>query len=113
MMMTEITCFKAYDVRGRVPEELNEDIAYRIARAYADFIQPQRVTVGRDIRLSSADLARAVIRGLTDSGVDVGDIGVGGTELVYFTTFHEKLDGGIMVTARHNTPDYNGMKFVR
>ncbi len=113
MMMTEITCFKAYDVRGRVPEELNEDIAYRIARAYADFIQPQRVTVGRDIRLSSADLARAVIRGLTDSGVDVVDIGVGGTELVYFTTFHEKLDGGIMVTASHNPPDYNGMKFVR
>ncbi len=111
--MTKITCFKAYDARGRVPEELNEEIAYRIARAYAQFVQPQRVTVGRDIRLSSAGLTDAVIRGLTDSGVDVIDIGVGGTELVYFATFHEKLDGGIMVTASHNPPDYNGMKFVR
>jgi phosphomannomutase len=113
MTMTEITCFKAYDVRGRVPEELNEDIAYRIARAYADFIRPRRIVVGRDIRLSSADLTRAVIRGLTDAGVDVVDIGVGGTELVYFTTFHSGLDGGIMVTASHNPPNYNGMKFVR
>jgi phosphomannomutase len=111
--MTEITCFKAYDVRGRVPEQLNEDIAYRIARGYADFVQPRRVAVGRDIRLSSADLARAVIRGLTDAGVDVVDIGVGGTELVYFATFHLGLDGGIMVTASHNPPNYNGMKFVR
>ena len=111
--MTKITCFKAYDARGRVPEELNEEIAYRIARAYAKFVQPQRVAVGRDIRLSSAGLTDAVIRGLTDSGVDVIDIGIGGTELVYFATFHEKLDGGIMVTASHNPPDYNGMKFVR
>ena len=111
--MTKITCFKAYDARGRVPEELNEEIAYRIARAYAKFVQPQRVAVGGDIRLSSAGLTDAVIRGLTDSGVDVIDIGIGGTELVYFATFHEKLDGGIMVTASHNPPDYNGMKFVR
>ena len=111
--MTKITCFKAYDARGRVPEELNEEIAYRIARAYAKFVQPQRVAVGRDIRLSSAGLTDAVIQGLTDSGVDVIDIGIGGTELVYFATFHEKLDGGIMVTASHNPPDYNGMKFVR
>ncbi len=111
--MTKITCFKAYDARGWVPEELNEEIAYRIARAYAKFVQPQRVAVGRDIRLSSAGLTDAVIRGLTDSGVDVIDIGIGGTELVYFATFHEKLDGGIMVTASHNPPDYNGMKFVR
>jgi phosphomannomutase len=111
--MTTITCFKAYDARGRVPEELNEDIAYRIARAYADFVQPRRVAVGRDIRLSSADLMQAVVRGLVDSGVDVVDIGIGGTELVYFATFHLELDGGIMVTASHNPPDYNGMKFVR
>ncbi|MEE8094546.1 MAG: phosphomannomutase [Gammaproteobacteria bacterium] len=108
-----MTCFKAYDVRGRVPEELNEEIAYRIARGYAEFVQPRRVAVGRDIRLSSADLAQAVIRGLTDAGVDVVDIGVGGTELVYFATFHAGLDGGIMVTASHNPPNYNGMKFVR
>jgi phosphomannomutase len=111
--MTKITCFKAYDVRGRIPEELNEDVGYRIARAYAEFIRPQRVAVGRDIRLSSDDLTAAVIRGLTDSGVDVVDIGIGGTEMVYFATFNGQLDGGIMVTASHNPPDYNGMKFVK
>ena len=111
--MTTINCFKAYDVRGRVPEELNEDIAYRIARAYAQFVEPQRVAVGRDIRLSSDALTEALRRGLVDSGVDVVDIGIGGTELVYFATFHEGLDGGIMVTASHNPPNYNGMKFVR
>ena len=111
--MTAITCFKAYDVRGRVPEELNPDIAYRIGRAYADFLQPKRVAVGRDIRLTSADLAEALRRGLNDSGVDVVDIGVGGTELIYFATAHWELDGGIMVTASHNPPNYNGLKFVR
>jgi len=111
--MTNISCFKAYDVRGRVPDELNEDITYRIARAYAQFVNPRRVAVGRDIRTSSDSLANALMRGLTDAGVDVLDIGVGGTELVYFATFHEELDGGIMVTASHNPPDYNGLKFVR
>jgi phosphomannomutase len=111
--MSEITCFKAYDVRGRVPGELNEDIVYRIARAYAEFVSPRTVAVGQDIRASSPALAAALIRGLTDSGVDVIDIGIGGTELVYFATFHERLDGGIMLTASHNPPDYNGMKFVR
>jgi len=111
--MTKITCFKAYDVRGRIPDELDEEVAYRIARAYAEFIRPRRVTVGRDIRLSSDSLTEAVIRGLTDSGVDVVDIGVGGTEMVYFATFHKQLDGGIMVTASHNPPDYNGMKFIK
>ena len=111
--MTEITCFKAYDVRGRVPDELNEDIAYRIARAYCNFIKPKRVAVGHDIRLSSISLARAVTRGLVDSGVNAVTIGTGGTELIYFATFHDKLDGGIMITASHNPPDYNGMKFVR
>ena len=111
--MTSITCFKAYDVRGRVPEELDEDVAYRIGRGYAEFVAPRTVAVGRDIRTSSPALADALTRGLTDSGVDVLDIGVGGTELVYFATFHRKLDGGIMVTASHNPPNYNGMKFVR
>jgi phosphomannomutase len=111
--MKKITCFKAYDVRGRVPEELDEDIAYRIGRAYAAFVQPRTVAVGRDIRASSPALTAALIKGLTDSGVDVLDIGVGGTELSYFATFSRKLDGGIMVTASHNPPNYNGMKFVR
>jgi phosphomannomutase len=109
----KITCFKAYDVRGRVPDELDEDIAYRIGRGYAEFVKPKTVAVGRDIRASSPALAAAVARGLTDSGVDVLDIGIGGTELAYFATFNRKLDGGIMVTASHNPPDYNGMKMVR
>ncbi len=106
-------CFKAYDVRGRIPEELNPGSAYAIGRAYAEWLKPRRVAVGRDIRLSSAELAEALTRGLTDSGVDVVDIGLCGTEGVYFATFSQGLDGGIMVTASHNPPDYNGMKFVR
>jgi phosphomannomutase len=111
--MKKITSFKAYDVRGRVPEELDEDIAYRIGRGYAAFVKPRTVAVGRDIRRSSPALTEALIRGLTDSGVDVLDIGVGGTELAYFATFSRKLDGGIMVTASHNPPNYNGLKLVR
>ena len=79
-------CFKAYDVRGRVPEELNPDSVYRIGRAYADWLRPRRVAVGRDIRLSSKELAAALIRGLNDAGVDVVDIGLCGTECVYFAT---------------------------
>jgi phosphomannomutase len=112
--LKSITCFKAYDLRGRIPVELNDDVAYRVARGYAQFLAPKRIVVGRDIRLSSAGLADAVCRGLTDSGVDVYDIGVCGTEGVYFATFNDATaDGGIMVTASHNPPDYNGMKFVR
>jgi phosphomannomutase len=108
-----ITCFKAYDLRGRIPGELNDDVAYRVARGYAQFLQPKRVVVGRDIRLSSPGLADAVCRGLTDSGVEVADIGICGTEGVYFATFDGGYDGGIMITASHNPPDYNGLKFVR
>lgn len=111
--MSSITCFKAYDLRGRIPTELNAEVAYRVARGYAQFLRPQRVVVGRDIRLSSAELADAVCRGLTDSGVDVYDIGICGTEGVYFATFSGGYDGGIMITASHNPSDYNGMKFVR
>lgn len=106
-------CFKAYDVRGRVPDELNPESVYRIGRAYADWLQPQRVAVGRDVRQSSLELSRALIRGLTDAAVDVLDIGLCGTDGVYFATFSQQLDGGIMVTASHNPMDYNGLKFVR
>jgi phosphomannomutase len=108
-----INGFKAYDLRGRVPEELNEDVAYRIGRAYAEFVKPRKVIVGRHIRLSSELLGKALEQGLLDSGVDVYDIGLCGTEIVYFATFFKEMDGGIMVTASHNPPDYNGMKFVR
>jgi phosphomannomutase/phosphomannomutase/phosphoglucomutase len=111
--MTTLTAFKAYDVRGRIPTELNEDLAYKIGQATAAFLNPRRVCVGRDIRLSSDQLCTALVRGLTDSGVDVYDIGLCGTEGVYFATSARDFDGGIMVTASHNPPDYNGMKFVR
>ena len=109
----KIAGFKAYDLRGRIPDELNEDVAYRIGRAYAEFLKPKKVIVGRDIRLSSEELCKALEQGLLDSGVDVYDIGLCGTEVVYYATFAREMDGGIMVTASHNPPDYNGMKFVR
>lgn len=112
-MSQELSCFKAYDVRGRVPDQLNEDIAYRIGRAYADVVQPSTVAVGYDIRLSSPSLCEALGRGLRDAGVDVVSIGQCGTEEIYFAAFHEDVDGGIVVTASHNPSDYNGMKFVR
>ena len=112
-MSKAINCFKAYDARGKVPDDLNTDIAYRVGRAYAEFIKPQQVAVGRDVRLSSDDLFDALTRGLTDSGVDVLDLGLCGTEQVYFAAFHLELGGGIMITASHNPIDYNGLKFVR
>jgi phosphomannomutase len=108
-----LSAFKAYDIRGRIPDELNPELVYQVGRAYAAFVKPKRVCVGRDIRLTSAQFATELIRGLTDAGVDVLDIGLCGTEGVYFATFAWKLDGGIMVTASHNPPDYNGLKLVR
>lgn len=111
--MKGIDCFKAYDVRGRVPDDLDEEIAWRIGRAYAAHVAPTAVAVGQDVRLSSPALSAALMRGLTDSGVDVIDIGICGTEMVYFATFHDGLDGGVMVTASHNPHDHNGMKMVR
>lgn len=112
-MSDKFECFKAYDVRGRVPDQINEDIAYRIGRAYAEVVKPGSVVVGHDIRLTSESLKMAVANGLRDSGVDVFDIGLCGTEEIYFATFHAKVGGGIAVTASHNPKDYNGMKFVR
>lgn len=112
-MRDPITCFKAYDVRGRIPDELNEEIAYRIGRAYASFLSPSKVVVGHDIRLTSESISEALVEGLRASGVDVLHIGTCGTEEVYFATFHYETDGGIVVTASHNPKDYNGMKFVR
>ena len=111
--MSNLNSFKAYDIRGRIPDEINDELAYDIGRAFAAFVKPRRVAVGYDIRLSSPQLAAALKRGLRDCGSDVLDIGLWGTEGSYFATFAEKLDGGVMVTASHNPPDYNGMKFVR
>ncbi|MFT3929909.1 MAG: phosphomannomutase [Spongiibacteraceae bacterium] len=112
-MSDKFECFKAYDVRGRVPDQINEDIAYRIGRAYAEVVKPGSVVVGHDIRLTSEALKMATANGLRDGGVDVFDIGLCGTEEIYFATFHAKVGGGIAVTASHNPKDYNGMKFVR
>ncbi len=112
-MAAALTCFKAYDIRGQVPSELNDDIAYRIGRAYTAYLRPGRVAMGYDVRLSSRALSRALARGLTDGGAEVLDIGLCGTEEIYFATFHRGLDGGVMITASHNPMDYNGMKLVR
>ncbi len=105
--------FKAYDLRGKVPEELNEELAYRIGRVFKTFLNAKTVVVGRDARLSGESIAKALIEGLTDAGCNVTDIGLCGTEMVYFSTTFLKADGGIMVTASHNPKEYNGMKFVR
>ena len=112
-MVEEISCFKAYDLRGRIPDEINEDIAYRVGRAYATWLRPARVVVGHDIRLSSPGMCQAVVAGLLESGVDVFHIGECGTEEIYFATAHFDMDGGIVITASHNPKDYNGMKLVR
>jgi phosphomannomutase len=109
----QLSCFKAYDVRGRVPGELDEELALRIGRAYASLLGPSRVCVGRDMRLSSETMCAALSKGLNIQGVDVLDIGLCPTEEIYFVTANMGLDGGIMVTASHNPADYNGMKFVR
>ena len=112
-MSQAISCFKAYDVRGRIPDELNEDVANRIGKAYAQVINPGTVVVGHDIRLTSESIKAALVDGLRDQGVNVVDIGLCGTEEIYFATAHLGVGGGIAVTASHNPKDYNGMKFVR
>jgi phosphomannomutase len=108
-----LSCFKAYDVRGRIPEELNEDLAFKIGLAFVTFLKASRVVVGFDIRLSSKKLASALSQGLIAGGAGVIDIGLCGTEEVYYATGALAADGGIMVTASHNPAEYNGMKFVR
>ncbi|MFP1746121.1 phosphomannomutase CpsG [Lonsdalea quercina] len=111
--MSALTCFKAYDIRGELGPELNEDIAYRIGRAYGEFLKPKTIAVGGDVRLTSETLKQALARGLRDAGTDVLDIGMSGTEEIYFATFYLGIDGGIEVTASHNPMNYNGMKLVR
>lgn len=106
-------CFKAYDVRGRVPDELNAELAWAIGNAFVALEGARRVVVCRDIRQTSVEIASALTEGLRAAGADVLDIGIGGTENVYFAVPQLEADGGIMVTASHNPADYNGMKFVR
>lgn len=112
-IMNKLTCFKAYDIRGQLGTELNADIAYRIGRAYGEYIKPTTVAVGGDVRATSEELKLAVAEGLMDAGVNVIDLGMTGTEEVYFAAFHLPIDGAIEVTASHNPIDYNGMKLVR
>lgn len=108
-----LACFKAYDIRGRVPDELNPQIARRIALGMARLVGPGPIVVGHDVRLSSPRLQSALESGFLEAGRDVIDIGLCGTEEVYFQTFHQGAAGGVMVTASHNPMDYNGMKLVR
>ncbi len=110
--MKQLTCFKAYDVRGKLGEELNEEIAYRIGRAFAQHLQAKRIVVGGDIRLTSEALKQALAKGIMDAGADVIDMGMTGTEEMYFAAFHLDVDGGVEVTASHNPIDFNGMKMV-
>ena len=112
-MPIKIDCFKAYDIRGQIPNQLNPDVAYRIGNATAEFLGARKMVLGRDIRMSSAEISAAVARGIRDAGVEVMDIQLSGTEMVYFATDYLKADGGIMVTASHNPADYNGLKIVR
>lgn len=109
----ELTCFKAYDIRGQLGEELNTDVAYRIGRAFAAFLKPKKVVVGWDVRETSPELKDAFAQGVLDFGADVIDLGLCGTEEVYFGTKFLEADGGCMVTASHNPINYNGMKMVR
>ncbi len=111
--MLDPKVFKAYDVRGLYPSELDEEGGYAIGRAYVEQFEPKRIAVGHDMRLSSPGMADAVIRGAVDAGADVSDLGLVGTEMVYFAVGHLDLDGGIAITASHNPKEYNGMKIVR
>lgn len=111
--MDQLTCFKAYDIRGKLESELTPEIAYRIGRAFGQFLRAKTVVVGGDVRLSSEPLKLALADGLVDAGADVIDIGLCGTEEIYFAVPCLKADGGICVTASHNPIDYNGMKLVR
>jgi len=111
--MSDLTCFKAYDIRGRLGLDLDENIAYRIGAAFAVALNAKTVVLGRDVRASSEALSKSVAQGLIDQGCEVLDLGLSGTEEMYFATTHFGADGGICVTASHNPMDYNGMKMVR
>lgn len=112
-MELKSTAFKAYDIRGKFPDEVNEELAYRIGRVFPTLFNAKKVAVGHDIRLSGPAIQKALELGLTEMGCEVIDIGQCGTEMIYFTTAHLNLDGGIMITASHNPKEYNGLKLVR
>lgn len=111
--MEKIQSFKAYDIRGKVPDELNTDLAYKIGRTIVKYLNAKSIVIGRDVRKSSPDLSYALTAGITDAGCDVFDLGLCGTEMIYFGTPFLNSDGGVMITASHNPPEYNGLKFVK
>ncbi len=111
--MLDPKVFKAYDVRGIYPTELDEEGAYAIGRAYVEQFEPRRIAVGRDMRVSSPSMARAAIEGAAAAGAEVLDLGLVGTEMLYFAVGELGLDGGIAITASHNPKQYAGMKIVR
>src|SRR5712691_9576522 len=113
LAMLDPKVFKAYDIRGIYPDELDEAGAYAIGRTYVEQFEPRSIAVGRDMRLSSPSMAEAVTRGAVDAGADVVDIGMVGTEMLYFSVGDLDLEGGVMVTASHNPKEYTGMKIVR
>jgi phosphomannomutase len=105
--------FKAYDIRGTYPDQLDEGIAYKVGRALGEYLKPEKVAVGRDMRLSSPGLCKELIRGITDSGADVVDIGLVSTDCLYFAVGKYGYDAGVMITASHNPPQYNGFKMCK
>lgn len=111
--MSKIPGFKAYDIRGKVPSELNEELAYKVGRAFVIQQNAKKVLIGRDVRESSPAISKALANGLTDAGCNVIDLELCGTEMIYFGTPHLDADGGVMITASHNPPEYNGLKFVK
>ena len=111
--MTKIPSFKAYDIRGKVPEDLNTDLAYKVGRTFVKYLNCKSVVIGHDVRKSSQEISTALADGLRENGCDVIDLGLCGTEMIYFATPHLDADGGVMITASHNPPEYNGLKFVK
>lgn len=111
--MDNIKSFKAYDIRGKVPSELNNELAYKVGRAVTNYLKAKSIVIGRDVRKSSPELSEALTNGFVDAGCDIIDLGLCGTEMIYFGTPFLNADGGVMITASHNPPEYNGLKFVK
>src|SRR5512137_1486493 len=105
--------FKAYDIRGLYPSQIDAEVARRVGRAFVDYLGARRIAVGRDCRLSSPELAAALVEGARSQGAEVTDIGVVGTDMLYYCVGRHDLDGGAIVTASHNPKEWNGVKLVR
>jgi len=111
--MANLSSFKAYDIRGKVPGELNAELAYKVGRAVVTYLKAKSIVIGHDVRESSEEISAALANGINDAGADVINLGLCGTEMIYFATPFMDADGGVMITASHNPPEYNGLKFVK